>query len=251
MSGKSTYMRQTALLCLMAQIGSFIPAKSATLPLLDRIFTRVGASDNIAGGQSTFMVEMSETAMILQNATPHSLVILDEIGRGTATADGISLAWAILEKLHQDKIFTLFATHYHELTHLQEQLLGIQNIAVTVLEEHNKISFLHKIITGTASKSYGIYVAQLAGVPKSVIQRAESLLSQLESNQLTFPVPPAKQDSTPALNKEEQKLELLKQKQANSLLEIKDEIQQLDLNSITPLQAVTFLAKLQQTLQSL
>ncbi len=244
MGGKSTYMRQTALLCLMAQIGSFIPAKSATLPLLDRIFTRVGASDNITSGQSTFMVEMSETAVILQNATQQSLVILDEIGRGTATADGISLAWAILEDLQKKKILTLFATHFHELTELPHTLSGMQNIAVQVIEDNKEISFLHKIVQGSASKSYGIHVAKLAGVPKSILTRAQTLLSQIESEQTKVIATQQNVDL------QEKQIPLFAEESREDLLAMEQEICQLNLDELTPLQAITFLATLQEKLRS-
>ena len=183
MAGKSTFIRQTALLCIMAQVGCFIPAREATIGLCDRIFARVGASDEIARGQSTFMVEMTETARILNQATPHSLVILDEIGRGTSTYDGLSLAWAIVEHIH-DRIGcrTLFATHYHELTDLSEVLEGVKNLNVAVKEERENVVFLHKIVPGAADKSYGIHVAKLAGVPSSVVQRSQEILDELEKN---------------------------------------------------------------------
>tara|TARA_B100001250_G_scaffold227604_1_gene195350 strand:- start:361 stop:1692 length:1332 start_codon:yes stop_codon:yes gene_type:complete len=181
MAGKSTYIRQVALLTLMAQIGSFVPAKSAEIGLVDRIFTRVGASDDLARGQSTFMVEMNETALILNNATESSLVILDEIGRGTATFDGLSIAWAVAEHLH-DKIGcrTLFATHYHELTALSESRKGVGNANVAVREHNDKIIFLRKIVEGSADRSYGIQVARLAGLPADIIERSKSILAHLE-----------------------------------------------------------------------
>ncbi|MDR1140585.1 MAG: DNA mismatch repair protein MutS, partial [Planctomycetaceae bacterium] len=181
MAGKSTFIRQTALLCVMAQIGSFLPAREANIGICDRIFARVGASDEISRGQSTFMVEMTETARILNQATPRSLVILDEVGRGTSTYDGISLAWAIVEYLH-DKIEcrTLFATHYHELTDLSETFENICNLNVAVKEQNDDIAFLHKIIPGAADKSYGIYVAKIAGIPKNVVKRAREILDELE-----------------------------------------------------------------------
>ncbi|MCL2744121.1 MAG: DNA mismatch repair protein MutS, partial [Planctomycetaceae bacterium] len=183
MSGKSTYIRQTALLCIMAQIGSFIPARKALIGICDRIFARIGASDEIARGQSTFMVEMTETARILNQATQRSLVILDEIGRGTSTYDGISLAWSIVEYIH-DRIAcrTLFATHYHELTDLADMFDGISNLNVAVRESSGEVVFLYKIIEGAADKSYGIHVAKIAGVPKEVISRAQDILDELERN---------------------------------------------------------------------
>ncbi|GHT19303.1 DNA mismatch repair protein MutS [Planctomycetales bacterium] len=183
MSGKSTFIRQTALLCIMAQLGSFIPARDATIGICDRIFARVGASDDVSRGQSTFMVEMTETARILNQATAQSLVILDEIGRGTSTYDGLSLAWAIVEYLH-DKLGsrTMFATHYHELTDLSEMFDRIRNLNVAVSEKNGNVAFLHKIVPGAADKSYGIHVAKIAGVPKEVVQRAGTILDELEQN---------------------------------------------------------------------
>ena len=183
MAGKSTFIRQSALLCIMAQVGCFIPAREATMGICDRIFARVGASDEIARGQSTFMVEMTETARILNQATLHSLVILDEVGRGTSTYDGLSLAWAIVEYIH-DRIGcrTMFATHYHELTELSETLEGVRNLNVVVKEERGDVVFLHKIVPGSADKSYGIHVAKLAGVPSSVVQRSQEILEELEKS---------------------------------------------------------------------
>ena len=181
MAGKSTYIRQVALITLMAQIGSFVPAASATIGIVDRIFTRVGASDDLARGQSTFMVEMNETALILNNASKNSLVILDEIGRGTATFDGLSIAWAVAEHLHDDiGCRTLFATHYHELTSLAENKNGVGNANVAVREHNDKIIFLRKIIEGSADRSYGIQVARLAGLPMKIIERSKAILSHLE-----------------------------------------------------------------------
>jgi DNA mismatch repair protein MutS len=186
MAGKSTYIRQVALLALMAHTGSFIPAAEARIGLVDRIFTRIGASDDIARGQSTFMVEMSETANILNHATPRSLILLDEIGRGTSTFDGLSLAWSIVEHLHnQVGAMTLFATHYHELTELAGRLPRLRNYNVAVREWHDQVVFLRKIIEGGTDKSYGIQVARLAGVPKPVIARAKVILRNLEESELT------------------------------------------------------------------
>ncbi len=185
MSGKSTYMRQTALICLMAHIGSFVPASSARIPILDRIFTRVGASDDLSQGQSTFMVEMDEVSQILKNATKYSLIILDEVGRGTSTYDGISLAWSIVEYIH-DRIGakTLFATHYHELTDLENTYDNIKNYSVDVKEDGDDIIFLRKIVDRAADRSYGIYVAKLAKLPDDLIKRADSILKDLEKNHL-------------------------------------------------------------------
>jgi DNA mismatch repair protein MutS len=186
MAGKSTYIRQVALITLLAHTGSFVPAKEARVDLVDRIFTRIGASDDLARGQSTFMVEMSETANILNNATPGSLIILDEIGRGTSTFDGLSLAWSIVEHLHnQVGARTLFATHYHELTELAGRLPRLKNFNVAVREWNDQIVFLRKIVEGGTDKSYGIQVARLAGVPKPVLERAKEILRNLEESELT------------------------------------------------------------------
>jgi DNA mismatch repair protein MutS len=182
MAGKSTYIRQAALLTLMAQMGSFVPARRAVVGVADRIFARVGASDELSRGQSTFMVEMTETARILNTATQRSLVILDEIGRGTSTYDGLSLAWSIVEHIHNAiGCRTLFATHYHELTDLEEQLAGVRNYNVAVKEWDDQVVFLHQIVAGAADKSYGIHVAQLAGVPRVVNDRAREVLEWLEA----------------------------------------------------------------------
>ncbi|HRU00242.1 MAG TPA: DNA mismatch repair protein MutS, partial [Victivallales bacterium] len=187
MAGKSTYIRQVALLTIMAQIGSFIPALSAKIAIMDRIFSRVGASDDISRGQSTFMVEMTETANILNNATSESLIILDEIGRGTSTFDGISIAWAVAEYLHDNKRakpLTLFATHFHELTELSITCKGVKNYNVAVKEYGEQIIFLRKIMPGTADKSYGVHVAKIAGLPQEIIERAFEILENLEQNAL-------------------------------------------------------------------
>ena len=184
MSGKSTYLRQVALISLMAQIGCFVPAEKADIGLIDRIFTRIGAQDEIHAGQSTFMVEMTEMANILHNATEKSLLVLDEIGRGTSTYDGLSIAWSILEYIHNHpdlRAKTLFATHFHELTKLPEILPRIKNYNIAVNESGKQVVFLHKIIEGGADKSYGIHVAQLAGIPPAVIQRANFLLDKLQN----------------------------------------------------------------------
>ena len=188
MAGKSTYMRQSALIVLMAQIGSFVPASSAKIGIVDRIFTRVGASDDLASGQSTFMLEMTEVANILRNATSNSLLILDEIGRGTSTFDGLSIAWAVVEHIANTRLLgakTLFATHYHELTELQGKLSGVNNYCIAVKEKGDDIVFLRKIVKGGADKSYGIQVAKLAGVPDSVIERAKELVEELSDADIT------------------------------------------------------------------
>jgi DNA mismatch repair protein MutS len=186
MAGKSTYIRQVALITLLAHTGSFVPAAGARIDLVDRIFTRIGASDDLTRGQSTFMVEMTETANILNNATPRSLIVLDEIGRGTSTFDGLSLAWSIVEHLHnQVGAKTLFATHYHELTELAQRLPRLKNFNVAVREWRDQIVFLRKIVEGGTDKSYGIHVARLAGVPKEVLERAKVILGNLEESELT------------------------------------------------------------------
>jgi DNA mismatch repair protein MutS len=230
MSGKSTFLRQVALIVLMAQMGSFIPAEKAKIGIVDRIFTRIGAQDEIHAGQSTFMVEMVEAANILNNATTRSLLILDEIGRGTSTYDGVSIAWAMVEYIHSHpdlKAYTLFATHYHELTQLAELLPGVRNYNVAVSESDGKVVFLHKIIPGGADRSYGIHVAQLAGLPKPVIQRANEILRQLEESSGTT----LKQDSV-----SQQQLALFPEN--NALL---DAFNDLDINSLTPIEALNLL----------
>jgi DNA mismatch repair protein MutS len=214
MAGKSTYIRQVALLTLLAHTGSFLPAASARVDLVDRIFTRIGASDDLARGQSTFMVEMSETANILNNATARSLIILDEIGRGTSTFDGLSLAWSIVEHLHnQVGAKTLFATHYHELTELAARLPRLKNFNVAVREWHDQIIFLRKIVEGGTDKSYGIQVARLAGVPKEVIERAKVILRNLEDSELT-------PEGTVRQARRQQDREKLKQVEANPQMDL-------------------------------
>jgi DNA mismatch repair protein MutS len=184
MGGKSTYLRQAAVIAILAQMGSFVPAESATLSIVDRVFTRIGAADNLARGRSTFMVEMTETAVILNTATSRSLVVLDEIGRGTATYDGLSLAWAVIEHIHQRiHARTLFATHYHELTELADQLPGVRNLHVSVKEAGDQVIFLRKVEPGRADRSYGIEVARLAGLPISVIERAREILALHERSE--------------------------------------------------------------------
>ena len=230
MSGKSTFLRQVVLIVLMAQLGSFVPAESAEIGLVDRIFTRIGAQDAIHAGQSTFMVEMIEAANILNNASPRSLLILDEIGRGTSTYDGLSIAWAIIEYLHSHprlKPFTLFATHYHELTELAEMLPGVRNYNVAVTESEGRVVFLHKIVPGGADRSYGIHVAQLAGLPAPVIQRANELLKQLEST-AGKTLPDQAADTS--------QLRLFPEN--NPLI---DAFRKVDLNSLSPIQALNLL----------
>ncbi len=235
MSGKSTYLRQTALIVLMAQMGSFVPAVSAKIGLVDRIFTRIGAQDEIHAGQSTFMVEMVEAANILHHATSRSLLILDEIGRGTSTYDGLSIAWGIIEYIHNHphlRAKTLFATHYHELTQLAELLPGIHNYNVAVSEADNKVVFLHKIIAGGADRSYGIHVAQLAGLPSPVIQRANEIMAELEkSSGRAVKINP----------QSAQQVALFPE--TNPLL---DEIKALDVNSLSPIEALNKLFEWQK-----
>lgn len=247
MAGKSTYMRQTALIVLMAQIGSFVPAGSAKIGITDRIFTRVGASDDLAAGQSTFMVEMSEVSNILANATPRSLLILDEIGRGTSTFDGLSIAWAVIEYIcDKNKIGcrTLFATHYHELTELEGKLTGIKNYCISVKEKGEDIIFLRKIIRGGADGSYGIQVARLAGLPQEIIDRAKEILNELEDSDISKKEKKLKKMKVPL----EGQIDLFavlgsESKQENEVLE---EIKNIDITTLTPLDALNILYKLQQ-----
>uniref|UniRef100_A0A7C4LN07 DNA mismatch repair protein MutS n=1 Tax=Schlesneria paludicola TaxID=360056 RepID=A0A7C4LN07_9PLAN len=245
MAGKSTYIRQAALITVLAQMGSFVPARSARIGIADRIFARVGASDELGRGQSTFMVEMTETARILNAATPRSLVILDEIGRGTSTYDGISLAWAITEYLH-DVIGcrTLFATHYHELTALTETLQHAANWNVAVREDRHGVVFLHKIVPGAADKSYGIHVAQLAGVPGEVLRRARVILHQLESDH-TDETGRTKIPARASRSPKTRQLALFEPPPHP----VVDELRQLNINELTPLAALQELHRLQQQLQ--
>ena len=245
MSGKSTYIRQVALLTLLAQIGSFVPARQATIGIADRIFARVGASDELARGQSTFMVEMIETARILNTATDRSLVILDEIGRGTSTYDGISLAWAVVEYLHRHiGCRTLFATHYHELTDLEKSLTGVKNLNVAVREWQEEVVFLHKIVDGAADKSYGIHVARLAGVPKEVVERSKDILAQLEAEHLDAEGRPKIARRGKRRPSGEIQLTLFGPTEHPVL----DEIRKLNLDDTTPMQAMQLIRQWQETL---
>ena len=247
MGGKSTYLRQTALVCIMAQAGSFVPAREAKLGLVDRIFARVGASDNIARGHSTFMVEMQETANILHTATSRSLVVLDEIGRGTATFDGLSIAWAVAEHLATNPKIrpkTLFATHYHELTDLADATPGVVNFHVAAREWKDDIIFLRKIVPGRSDRSYGIQVARLAGLPRPVVERAREILAALERDELTRGGRPSV-SGTPG--EPQRQLGLFQAQPADD--GFRDRIASLDVDRMTPLDALTMLAELKKEAQ--
>ncbi len=256
MAGKSTYMRQTALIVLMAQIGSFVPAREADIGICDRIFTRVGASDDLASGQSTFMVEMTEVANILRNATSRSLLILDEIGRGTSTFDGLAIAWAVIEHVADPKLLgakTLFATHYHELTELEGKLPGVHNYCIAVKEKGDDIVFLRKIVRGGADKSYGIQVARLAGVPESILKRAKELVEQLSDADITAAVKDlaaAGAGKKPAVSCDDmdmQQMSLFDTVQDDSIIE---EIRELDISNLTPMDALNTLYRLQNKINN-
>ncbi len=256
MAGKSTYMRQSALIVLMAQIGSFVPAESARIGIVDRIFTRVGASDDLASGQSTFMVEMTEVANILRNATRESLIILDEIGRGTSTFDGLSIAWSVVEHISNPHLIgakTLFATHYHELTELEGKISCVNNYCVAVKEKGDDIVFLRKIVRGGADKSYGIQVAKLAGVPDSVITRAKELLEELTNNDITEKV----QQSVSAADKKpkRKKYDEVDLAQMSLFDTVKDEdvlkeLTDIDVTTLTPIEALNTIYRLQNKLKN-
>ena len=260
MAGKSTYMRQTALICLMAQIGSFVPASSADLCVVDRIFTRVGASDDLGSGQSTFMVEMNEVANILRNATPSSLLILDEIGRGTSTYDGLSIAWAVIEHI-SNKLFlgakTLFATHYHELTELEGKIDNVSNYCVAVKEKGDDIVFLRKIIKGGADRSYGIQVAKLAGLPDIVIDRAKEILEQLTDSDITESIRNIETKAGQSAGKgkkakhyDEVDLGQMSLFETVSDTDVLKELEQIDISNLTPLDALNTLYRLQTQLKN-
>jgi DNA mismatch repair protein MutS len=238
MAGKSTYLRQAALIVLMAQIGSFVPAAEATVGIVDRIFTRIGAADSIARGRSTFMVEMQETAAILRNATARSFVVLDEVGRGTSTFDGLSIAWAVTEYLHDDasgRPRTLFATHYHELTHLARDLERVVNLNVLVREWNDEVRFLHRIVAGAADRSYGIQVARLAGLPGPVLERAREVLEHLEAGRLDRVEESLHETEPPQLD--------LFSPPAEEVLE---ELAELDPERLTPIEALAALDRLRR-----
>ena len=256
MAGKSTYMRQTALIVLMAQIGSFVPAQTANIGIVDRIFTRVGASDDLASGQSTFMVEMNEVANILRNATAKSLLILDEIGRGTSTFDGLSIAWAVVEHISNPKLLgakTLFATHYHELTELEGKLDSVNNYCIAVKEKGDDIVFLRKIVKGGADRSYGIQVAKLAGLPDSVIERAKEIAEQLLANDITDTVKNISVDNGHKHKKEH--LDDVDMTQISLFDTVKDddiidELRSIDIGNMTPLDALNKLYQLQNKVKN-
>ena len=258
MAGKSTYMRQTALIVLMAQIGSFVPAEKANIGIADRIFTRVGASDDLASGQSTFMVEMTEVANILRNATSRSLLILDEIGRGTSTFDGLSIAWAVIEYISNTKILgakTLFATHYHELTELEGKLAGVNNYCIAVKERGDDIVFLRKIVKGGADKSYGIQVAKLAGVPDIVIERAKELVEELVSADITAAVKDIASENKKTKTKPQVHLDEVDLEQISLFDTVKDddvleELKNIDVSNLTPIDALNTIYKLQNKLKN-
>jgi DNA mismatch repair protein MutS len=243
MGGKSTYLRQAALIAIMAQMGSWVPAESSSLPVIDRIFTRIGASDNLARGRSTFMVEMTETAAILNTATRRSLILLDEVGRGTATYDGLAIAWAAVEYIHSStRAKTLFATHYHELTELADRLSGVKNFHVSVKESGGGIVFLRKVAEGAADKSYGIEVAKLAGLPNDVVTRAREVLAEhehverkavkhLAHDQSVEPAPMQLTIFTPLSQK------------------IVERIKETDLNRLSPLEALNLLHELKKQME--
>jgi len=252
MGGKSTYLRQVALIAIMAQAGSFVPAREATIGVVDRVFTRIGAMDFLNVGQSTFMVEMIETANILHNATPQSLILLDEIGRGTSTFDGLSIAWAVAEYLHERedlKAKTLFATHYHELTELALTLRRIKNYHVSVKETKGEITFLRRIVAGPSDQSYGIHVAQLAGIPRPVIDRAREVLFNLEKQELDEEGLPRIAYRPPKKRDKNQLLLFLEDRREALSREVRDEIENIDLAGMTPLEALNFLNRLKDKLK--
>lgn len=257
MAGKSTYMRQTALIVLMAQLGSFVPAKKADIGIVDRIFTRVGASDDLASGQSTFMVEMNEVANILRNATADSLLVLDEIGRGTSTFDGLSIAWAVIEHISNRKLLgakTLFATHYHELTELEGKMDNVNNYCIAVKEKGDDIVFLRKIIKGGADKSYGIQVAKLAGVPDMVIDRAKEIVEQLSDNDITEKVQNIeiniKNEKKKSVKYDEVDLEQISLFDTVKDEDVVRELTEIDITTLTPVDALNVLYRLQNKLKN-
>lgn len=247
MAGKSALLRQTALIVIMAQAGCFVPAISAKIGYVDKIFTRVGASDNISLGESTFMVEMNEAANILNNISDRSLVLFDELGRGTSTYDGISIAWAIVEFLHENpksRAKTLFATHYHELNEMERSYPKIKNFNVSVKEVNNKVVFLRKLIKGGSNHSFGIQVGKMAGLPQSVIKRSSEILKQLENDRNSSG---AIQKNVAKIGNEREGIQLsFFQLEDPVLLQIRDEIAGLDINSLTPLEALNKLNEIKK-----
>ena len=258
MAGKSTYMRQTALIVLMAQIGSYVPAASANIGIVDRIFTRVGASDDLASGQSTFMVEMNEVANILRNATSDSLLILDEIGRGTSTFDGLSIAWAVVEHISNPKLLgakTLFATHYHELTELEGKLSNVNNYCIAVKEKGDDIVFLRKIVGGGADRSYGIQVAKLAGVPESVIARAKEISDELLANDIAAVARSIEVHTGASGKKKKERLDEVDLTQMSLFDTVRDddiieELRSVDVGNLTPVEALNKLYELQNKVKN-
>ncbi len=251
MSGKSAILRQTALIVLMAQIGSYVPAKTAEIGLVDKVFTRVGASDNISSGESTFMVEMNETASILNNLTPRSLVLLDEIGRGTSTYDGVSIAWSIAEFLHEKagtKSKTLFATHYHELNEMATQFERIKNFNVSVKESGKEVLFLRKLKEGGSHHSFGIHVAKMAGMPKEVIERAIIVLRELESLRADVGAED-KKAKRKTKNKDDLQLNIF-QFENPEMEEIKEDLSTLDMDNLTPMDALFKLNQLKNKIKN-
>jgi DNA mismatch repair protein MutS len=241
MGGKSTYLRSAALIAIMAQMGGFVPAESASLPLIDRVFTRIGASDNLSRGRSTFMVEMTETAVILNTATERSFIVLDEIGRGTSTYDGLALAWAVVEHIHaRTRAKTLFATHYHELTELAGQLDGVRNLMVTVKEAGDHIIFLRKVEPGAADRSYGIEVARLAGLPLSVIERAREVLKLHERSEHVVT-----EELTHAEEQGPVQIQLFEPVGYG----IAERVRRLKLDELRPIEALRLLSELQEELK--
>ncbi|PLX16988.1 MAG: DNA mismatch repair protein MutS, partial [Salinivirgaceae bacterium] len=246
MAGKSALLRQTALIVLLAQVGCYVPAERAKIGAVDKIFTRVGASDNISAGESTFMVEMNEAASILNNISSRSLVLLDELGRGTSTYDGISLAWAIVEYLHEHpkhRAKTLFATHYHELNEMAKSFKRIKNYNVSVREVNNKIVFLRKLVKGGSAHSFGIHVAQMAGMPPSVVRRAEDILAELESSRNDQGMGNPAADITG--KREGMQLSFF-QLDDPVLMQIRDQVAKLDINNLTPVEALNILNEIKK-----
>ena len=246
MAGKSALLRQTALITLLAQIGCFVPADSAVIGIVDKIFTRVGASDNISAGESTFMVEMTEAANILNNLSGHSLVLFDELGRGTSTYDGMSIAWAIVEYIHEfarGRARTLFATHYHELNEMEKSFQRIKNFNVSVHEKDGKVIFLRKLMPGGSEHSFGIHVAKLAGMPKSIVKRSEQILTQLESSNGKGEIKGVAADI--ADTREGMQLNFF-QLDDPVLSQIRDEILNIDVNNLTPLEALNKLSEIKK-----